>query len=220
MFPNLSSIVASLLFTYCYILLTYLDYNKSKSSYINFRFSLGKTIFDAYPNVFRNIVIVTPLTLLILLNIVEIEVLYYSLMREFITLITHILWIDFYYWSLHYMTHKYKFLYRYLHKKHHEFRNSIGFMAFYADISEIVLFNLGGSILFHVFYRFSMYHIILLIIGGTYTPIMSAHTSTKIDKHQIHHLIHKNNYGFNVFMDKLMRTELTKEKYLENIKKE
>lgn len=207
MFPNLSSIILSLLFPYLYILFTYLDYNKSKETYFNFRYNMGKHIFDAYPNVFRNIIIVTPLTLLFVLNIWVIDVKLYTLKREVITFIMHTLFTDVYYWVLHYTAHKVPIIYKYCHKKHHEFQNTIGFMAFYADISEVILFNLGGTIIYHILLqRISMYHLILITILGTYFPIMKAHTSTIIDTHQIHHLKYKYNYGFNIFMDRLMGT--------------
>lgn len=213
MFPNLSSIVLSLLFPYLYILFTYIDYNKSKKDYFNFRYNNNKSIFDAYPNVFRNIIIVTPLTILTIFNLFEIEVLLYNYKRELFTFITHILWSDIYYWTFHIIAHNNKFIYKYFHKKHHEFRNSIGFMAFYADILEIIFLNLGATIIYHIIYKFSMYHLVLFMIIGTFLPIMSAHTSTKIDKHQIHHLKYKYNYGFSIFMDKLMNTEMSIQTY-------
>lgn len=206
-YPTLSSIILALLFPYLYILFTYLDYIKSKEDYHKFRYGLGKKIFDAYPIVFRNIILVIPLTIIIVLNIWEIEVKIHTFKREISTFIQHIIFIDIYYWTLHFLAHKNQWLYKNFHKKHHEFSNSIGFMAFYAEISEVILFNLGGTLLFHIFYmKFSMYHLILFIILGTYYPIMNAHTSTKIGAHQIHHLKYKYNYGFNIFMDKLMGT--------------
>jgi methylsterol monooxygenase len=207
MFPNLSSIVLGLLFPYLYILFTYLDYNKNKKDYYNFRFSINKTIFDAYPNVFRNIIIVVPLTILVVFNIWEIEITIYSLEREIVLFILHSFFADIYYWTLHYYAHKIPFIYKNIHKKHHEFSRPIGFMAFYADIPEVILFNLGSTLFFHILLcKLSMYHLIFYMILGTYFPIMDAHTSSKIDVHQIHHLKNKYNYGFNIFMDRLMGT--------------
>jgi len=206
MILNTYSIIIILFTPYIYILFTFLDYVKNKNAYSTFRFNINKSIFDAYPIVFRNIIIVIPITLLIVLNIFPIEKQLYSFKRELITFCLHVIWTDFYYYIFHYLCHYDKTLYQLIHKRHHEFNNTIGFMAFYASIAEIILLNIGGTILLHIFYKFSLYHILLFQTLSLYYSIMNAHTSSKCGLHQIHHLKKKFNYGFNIFMDRLLGT--------------
>ena len=118
----------------------------------------------------------------------------------------------------HYMLHT-RFLFRYIHYKHHEFNEPIAVCAFYCHPIEHLVVNSLPLFLPIIIFGIRYDLFLLLIFFGSYSTV-TAHvvynslfnkyeklTDIFITKyHTTHHASYKHNYGFQALVDKLFGT--------------
>lgn len=121
---------------------------------------------------------------------------------------------EFTFYCCHRLTHL-KYVYKYIHKKHHEVKNNIGLAGLYTDPIDFIIGNylpiivpisliITHNYLFKLWILSTIYNVVIVSHGGF---------SNFSEYHDIHHTKFKFNYGTNLFMDTLFNTN-----YVKNIK--
>jgi len=186
-----------------YILLTTIDYLKHKEAYHNY-----PEIKDKSKKVSKNIFFYLPITHLIVFSLFPHQVIFKSGFKELMFFVMEILFTDIYFYTTHRICHENKYLYKKIHKTHHEIKDTLGIFAFYCHPTEMIVVNMGNFYITHIIFRHSYFHSGTLAIIGFGNTILGAHeTNNERGHHQLHHLYRKCNYGLNLFMDRLMGTE-------------
>jgi sterol desaturase/sphingolipid hydroxylase (fatty acid hydroxylase superfamily) len=97
--------------------------------------------------------------------------------RELFELFIDIIFSDIWFGSVHYTFHKFSFLYKNIHKKHHEIVYPEGWHALYAHPLDVFLTNIGSLIITHYFLCHSFIYCILIAFISVWNTILGAHTN-------------------------------------------
>lgn len=189
---------------YWYTVCTIIDYYKNTDDYVQHK-HWKKTLSIVIPNVY----LYFPVSLFFFFLIAPTTSIMNSYGIEFFHLGTNIVFGEIYFYTIHRLFH-HKLLYRY-HKDHHTFRNTLGIHALYAHPVDVIVVNFGSFYILHWCLGFSLFQVLFVGSLTVAISILNAHTSAKIDFHQIHHHRWSHNYGMGLFMDKLLNTELIQE---------
>jgi sterol desaturase/sphingolipid hydroxylase (fatty acid hydroxylase superfamily) len=112
--------------------------------------------------------------------------------------------VDILFWTIHRILH-FPIFYSLIHKKHHEFKRPIGFTSLYATPIDFLVSNFPPIFFALIILRshYTLFYFWTCI--STFNTIYISHS--KNDRfHVIHHESFIYNYGINIFMDKLCRT--------------
>ena len=140
-------------------------------------------------------------------------------LRAIIEYIICLVLTDFTFYTCHRTSH-HPYLYKYIHKKHHEVKNCIGMAGVYTDSIDFFFGNYL-PVNFHtsliMSHQFTFY---FWILKTTYGVIINSHSGYQnlSEYHDLHHTHFKYNFGkAGGYMDKIMGTNYKKK--FENIKK-
>eukprot|EP01091_Cochliopodium_minus_P006943 TRINITY_DN1689_c0_g1_i1.p1 TRINITY_DN1689_c0_g1~~TRINITY_DN1689_c0_g1_i1.p1 ORF type:complete len:295 (-),score=37.95 TRINITY_DN1689_c0_g1_i1:48-893(-) len=144
----------------------------------------------------------------------------------FIQVYISILVNDFGFYTTHRLLH-YSFLYKMIHKKHHSYKQTIGFAAEYSHFIESLLSNqiptvLGPILLgshistFWVYLFWRLMKTYRAHSGFTNLPFFLADSSTEF--HDFHHTHNSGNFGVSPLFDTLLNTNTTYIKFLNESK--
>ena len=188
---------------FLYVLFCYIDYVRNKESYENY-----PEIENKLPLVTKNVFLYMPLTHYLVFSLFPHEVVFKTGFKEMAFLVLELIFSDIYFYSLHRLCHSNKYLYRNIHKTHHEIKETLGVFAFYCHPLEMVVVNMGNVYISHIIFRHSYFHNGVMALLGFSSGILGAHSGNNNGGyHQLHHLHRKCNYGLEMFMDRLMGTE-------------
>lgn len=127
---------------------------------------------------------------------------------------------DISFYTCHRITHL-KYIYKYIHKTHHQVKNNIGLAGLYTDPIDFFTGNFL-PIMGPVSYIFTHQYIFKLwILSTVYNVVIVSHGgfSNYSEYHDIHHTKFKYNYGTDIFMDVIFNTKyIDKKKNLQKIK--
>ena len=188
------AIVAPLYTSWSYTVISYIDYVRNRSEYVN-----CDLLPAAFDQLIPNIFVWLPLSIYLLLSAYPTNISTRPWHVEIWMLAIEFLFGEIWFYSLHRLCH-YKPFY-FLHKKHHEIKEPIGMLAFYASAFEVTFINTGNFYATHIIFNHSQIHIIATITIGLLNTILYSHTPLIKGQHHIHHRLHKFNFGHSLFMD-------------------
>lgn len=123
---------------------------------------------------------------------------YLEFLEGFIDLVFGELWFGF----VHYTFHKIPYLFKTIHKKHHEIIITQGWHSLYAHPLDVILTNIGSMIITHYIFNHSIIFCLLIGSLAVFNTIIGAHTNkTPNGYHQMHHKNWNINFGFGMFSD-------------------
>lgn len=199
----IANILLVQLVPFIYAFFCLIDYIKHTKAYHNY-----PQIKDKTKVVAKNIFLYMPLVHTTIFYLFPHQVIFKSGFKELMFLVMEILFTDIYFYTTHRLCHENKYLYRKIHKTHHEIKDTLGVFAFYCHPMEMIVVNMGNFYLTHIIFRHSYFHNGVMTIIGFGNTILGAHEGNNgRGYHQLHHLHRKCNYGLNLFMDRLMGTE-------------
>jgi len=195
------AIVAPLYTSWVYVVISYIDYIRNRKAYIT-----SELLPAAFDQLIQNVFVWIPLSLYLLLVAYPSNISIRQWHVEIWMLVIEFIFGEIWFYSLHRLCH-YKQFY-FLHKKHHEIREPVGMLAFYASPFEVTVMNAGNFIFTHIIFNHSQFHIIAIITIGLLNTILYSHSPTIKGPHTTHHRLHKFNFGHSLFMDRLLGTWL------------
>ncbi len=188
---------------FIYVFFCVIDYIINQQAYQNYPQVKNKVIFVA-----KNLFLYMPLVNTTIFYLFPHQVIFKTGLKEFIFFVFEIIFMDVYFHTTHRLCHQNKYLYRNIHRIHHEVDDTLGVFAFYCHPMEMVVVNMGNFYLTHIVFHHSYFHNLTMALVGFGNTILSAHRNNyKEGHHQIHHHIRNVNFGLDLFMDRLMGTE-------------
>ena len=159
------------------------------------------------PTVLFNAFIVLP----VVTNITEYYITYktyntFNLYDSLVSIIIASLSLDFFFYICHYLLHN-KYIYKWSHKLHHEFKYPVGMEALYLHWFDLCFGNILPLYLPIFIFKSHLYTIILWNIFIISSTVLNAHSSYKDNNHINHHIHFNVNYGTGLYMDKLLNTQ-------------
>ena len=130
----------------------------------------------------------------------------FNLLYSILRIVFGLLSIDLFFYIAHRFMHI-PILYKWSHKLHHTYKEPIGMEALYLHWFDLYFGNIlpiFTPILYCDLYTTMMWTSLIITIT------VVSHSNIIKDKHQDHHLLFNYNYGTNVFMDKLLKTDYIK----------
>jgi sterol desaturase/sphingolipid hydroxylase (fatty acid hydroxylase superfamily) len=189
-------------FPFIYSTASYIDYFLNKPDYHNY-----KDLFKKLDILFLNIYILIPITFISLFYFQPIINIYDNFYREIYLLLINIIFGDIWFYSLHRLFHN-KILYKYIHKLHHSDKNPIGILSFHSHPIECIVVNMGSIYIIHYVFVCSTIQYFIVWTTIVFNSILSSHSrSYKNKKHHIHHKLLNYNFGVDIFMDRLFKTD-------------
>lgn len=181
-------------------------------SYVDYR--LARHLYkDVSPSQIRttlwNVCVTIPACLSIMLWAVPVREYWKGVWQEFFWIVVEIIWGDIWYYQMHRLLHYWPPVYALFHKKHHELRHPVGFLAVYATPFDVILTNLGSLLLSHVLFCHSHFHNLTAGSVAIASTILLSHTGRASHFHHIHHISPRYNFGLGIVMDRLFRTEMS-----------
>ena len=125
---------------------------------------------------------------------------------------------DFTFYTCHRISH-HPYLYKYIHKKHHEVKNCIGMAGVYTDPIDYFFGNYVPVNLHTVLIVSHQYTFYLWILKTVYGVIVNSHSGFQnmSEYHDLHHTHFKYNFGIaGGYMDKIFGTEYPKKNLNKN----
>jgi len=188
---------------FIYAFFCMVDYMKNKEAYHNYPGIKDKTKLVA-----KNIFLYMPIIHTLIFTLFPHQVIFKTGFKEVFFLVFEIIFMDIYFHTTHRMCHQNKFLYKNVHKIHHEIEDTLGMFAFYCHPFEMIVVNMGNIYLTHMVFNHSYFHNAVFTIIGFGNTILFAHKNNNREgHHQIHHSERNVNFGLDLFMDRLMDTE-------------
>ena len=124
---------------------------------------------------------------------------FYTIKRIFISIFL----LDFFFYCCHSIMHI-KILYRWSHKLHHKYRDSVGMEALYLHWFDLYFGNIFP--LYVCMFTADLYTIIIWTFIVITSTIIS-HSGILKSGHNDHHKYFVYNYGLGVYMDRLLETD-------------
>lgn len=191
------------LLPFMYAFFCLIDYIKHQEDYHNYPQIKEKSLVVA-----KNVFLYLPVTHFLVFSLFPHQVVFKGGFKELMFLIMEIIFTDIYFYTTHRMCHENYTLYKKIHSKHHEIKDTLGIFAFYCHPLEMVVVNMGNFYITHMIFNHSYFHNATMALFGIGNTILSAHESNnRRGHHQMHHIYRKCNYGLDLFMDRLMGTE-------------
>jgi len=188
---------------FLYAFFCLIDYTKNQEDYHNYPQIKEKSLVVA-----KNVFLYLPVTHFLIFSLFPHQVIFKTGFKELMFLIMEIIFTDIYFYTTHRLCHDNRKLYKYIHSKHHEIKDTLGIFAFYCHPIEMVVVNMGNFYITHMIFRHSYFHNATIAVVGLGNTILGAHMSNnERGYHQMHHIYRKCNYGLDLFMDRLMGTE-------------
>ena len=193
---------------YCFIHDIYLSENKKANNIVITK----KEIMDQYkkilPTILFNAFIAVPPVAYIAQKLYDPLYDYddFNLLYCILRLIFANFTLDFFFYSCHKIMHI-KFLYKWSHKIHHEFKYPVGAEALYLHWFDLHFGNgipLNLPIL--IIPGAHIYTWIIWMISIMGSTVLRAHSSFTDDSHLFHHVYFNVNYGTGMYMDNFFKT--------------
>ena len=115
--------------------------------------------------------------------------------------------IDFFFYIGHYIMHN-KYLYKWSHKKHHEFDYPVGLEALYLHWFDLIFGNIIPLYLPILILNNHIYTLLLWTIFTISSTVLVAHSSFNDKFYLNHHIYRTLNYGHGTYMDRIFKTEI------------
>ena len=191
------------------------DFNETNRRQKTEKDELEKIYKKILPNVFFNIVILSPLYVYYLVSLFDISTEFnlYLLPND---LFYMLMGTELLFYVLHRIAHI-PIFYKLIHKKHHELTAPVALGALYCYPSEMILVNLPSTILPGLIIGVPFYSLALYSLLATHNTVVGAHGGYKKNIcnkngcrpfHDIHHEKFNGNYGIGYFMDELFNTSI------------
>lgn len=188
---------------FIYVFYCVIDYMKNKEAYHNYPQVKDKTKLVA-----KNLFLYMPLVHTTIFYLFPHQVIFKTGFKELMFFVFEIMFMDVYFHTTHRLCHQNKYLYKKIHRIHHEVDDTLGVFAFYCHPMEMVVVNMGNFYLTHIVFNHSYFHNLMMAMVGFGNTILSAHRNNNREgHHQIHHHQRNVNFGLDLFMDRLMGTE-------------
>ena len=195
------SVLAPLYTSWSYTVISYIDYIRNRDEYLN-----SEYLPRAFDQLIQNVFVWLPVSIFLLLLSYPTDTLIKEWYMEIFAILFEFIFAEIWFYSLHRLCH-HKIMY-YLHKTHHEVKDSIGVLALYSSAFESTFVNTGNFYATHIMFNHSQFHIIVTITISLLNTILYSHTPKIRGQHAIHHRTHKYNFGHSLFMDKMFGTLL------------
>lgn len=152
-------ILLPLYFSQLYFILSWIDYLYNKKKYIEY-----PNIINKLENVFNNVAIYLPLTIMIMLILYPVRIIMNSFFLEIVYFSFNIFVYDIWFYICNNI-----FPFYYFHKK---YDNSLGIFALYGNPLDRIISNIGVIYLLHSFLNFSVFQIWLIITSSLINSII------------------------------------------------
>ena len=170
-----------------YLLLEFISYNLKNKENINKNYTKIEDLEEEYKHEFLlNLLSSTTVetityifiknTLFGSVSIISLNDIIYFIPKSFIFELI----FDFFHYSTHYLLHSNKFLYFYIHKKHHKFSHPLPIITFYQSPLDLIITNsVPQFITLIIFPRLSLFQFNIILTYKSFIEI-SGHSSKKL----------------------------------------
>lgn len=133
----------------------------------------------------------------------------FSYLKMMLDLGQSLLYADIFFYIFHRLLHI-PFLYKYIHKKHHEMTAPIGISALYCSVLELYVGNIIPIYVPFLLLSPHKYTLYLWFFFTTLNTVIWSHSGYYpfASFHDNHHKYFNCNYGISIFMDSLMGTSV------------